>query len=69
MLWEEWGVRAMAKTSKKAAAETQTMGVQRRNHWREQKEVVSLRIKNQDGGVEGRALTPSYKNTRITTNC
>ena len=24
---------------------------------------------NQDGGVEGRALTPSCKNTRITTNC
>ena len=23
----------------------------------------------QGGGVEGRALTPSYKNTRITTNC
>ena len=24
---------------------------------------------NQDGGVEGRALTPSCKNTRITTSC
>ena len=24
---------------------------------------------NQDGGVEGRALTPSCKNTRITTGC
>ena len=23
----------------------------------------------QDGRVEGRAITPSYKNTRITTNC
>ena len=23
----------------------------------------------QDGGVEGRALTPSCKSTRITTNC
>ena len=25
--------------------------------------------KNQDGGVEGRALTPSCENTRITTSC
>ena len=25
--------------------------------------------RNQDGGVEGRALTPSCKNTRITTSC
>ena len=24
---------------------------------------------NQDGGVEGRALTPSYESTRITTGC
>ena len=24
---------------------------------------------NQDGGVEGRALTPSCENTRITTSC
>ena len=23
----------------------------------------------EDGGVEGRELTPSYKNTKITTNC
>ena len=25
--------------------------------------------RNQDGGVEGRALTPSCENTRITTSC
>ena len=25
--------------------------------------------RNQDGGVEGRALTPSCGNTRITTSC
>ena len=24
---------------------------------------------NQDGGIEGRALTPSCENTRITTGC
>ena len=24
---------------------------------------------SQDGGVEGRALTPSCENTRITTSC
>ena len=28
-----------------------------------------MRILNQDGGVEGRALTPSCENTRITTSC
>ena len=27
------------------------------------------RALNQDGGVEGRALTPSCENTRITTSC
>ena len=27
------------------------------------------RIRNQDGGVQGRALTLSWENTRITTNC
>ena len=26
-------------------------------------------IRKQDGGVEGRALTPSCENTRITTSC
>ena len=25
--------------------------------------------RNQDGGIEGRALTPSCENTRITTSC
>ena len=30
--------------------------------------MYSLEI-NQDGGVEGRALTPSCENTRITTSC
>ena len=28
-----------------------------------------LGIRNQDGGVEGRALTPSCENTRIKTSC
>ena len=28
-----------------------------------------IEVLNQDGGVEGRALTPSCENTRITTNC
>ena len=27
------------------------------------------RKRNQDGGVEGRALTPSCENNRITTSC
>ena len=27
------------------------------------------KIRNQDGGVEGRALTPSCENTRITISC
>ena len=30
--------------------------------------IAASRI-NQDGGVEGRALTPSYESTRITTGC
>ena len=29
----------------------------------------TILTQNQDGGVEGRALTPSCENTRITTNC
>ena len=29
----------------------------------------NLGERNQDGGVEGRALTPSCENTRITTSC
>ena len=28
-----------------------------------------MEIRNQDGGVEGHALTPSCENTRITTSC
>ena len=32
-------------------------------------EFQQLQERNQDGGVEGRALTPSCENTRITTSC
>ena len=28
-----------------------------------------MQTRNQDGGVEGHALTPSCENTRITTSC
>ena len=30
---------------------------------------IFLQTRNQDGRVEGRALTPSCENTRITTSC
>ena len=30
---------------------------------------IQAEERNQDGGVEGRALTPSCENTRITTSC
>ena len=33
------------------------------------KNQIVLFLLNQDGGVEGRAFTPSCENTRITTSC
>ena len=33
------------------------------------KEIQGRSRRSQDGGVEGRALTPSCENTRITTRC
>ena len=54
-----------------------------RAHWTQQKirvsaeelkRVININVsedqrRNQDGGVEGRALIPSCENTRITTSC
>ena len=36
---------------------------------RERTQINKIREINQDGGVEGRALTPSCESTRITTGC
>lgn len=44
MLGKGWGVRGMAKVSKDATVETQTMGVQRGSHWKEQTKVIYFQI-------------------------
>ena len=40
-----------------------------KGNYKQDKKAIPLERLNQDGGVEGRAFTPSCENTRITTSC
>lgn len=60
MVGKGWGVRGMAKVSKDATVKTQTMGVQKGSHWKEQTKVIYFQIHPPD------VWTPILNNLHVS---